>query len=448
MPRLAPPIDDLRARRSKPKAKPYVVAGGRGLYLRVNPSGSRVWEVRYRHANGTQGGPVQIGVYPLMSCAKAREAADEIHVAALRGDPILGMRDEKDAAKRAAAEVARKAREAEIEAKRYTFEVIANQWLEHRKLSWSPETYRKARLVLRSHLIPAIGALDIRTIGRGDVKPVLLQMAATVPVLARKARQYLNGIVEFAIDEKIRGEDQVLRLARVLPTHKGGHVPAITHASELGDLLRAVAGHPNLIMRHALNLTALTALRPGIVASLRWSEVDLEAEELRIAGSRMKTGHAHVVSLPTQALEILQELKPISGHGEYVLPPLARQKSPHLHRDSMSAALRGLGFQGKHATHGYRATLRTVGRERLGIDVDVLEAQLAHAKKDEVAAAYDRTGFIEQRRRVMQEWADFLDAQRDAVLRRPGKVTPIKRGSKDSQRITPGTARRKSGASR
>jgi integrase len=448
MPRLARPIDDLIARRSKPKAKPYVVAGGRGLYLRVNPSGSRVWEVRYRHADGKQGGPVQIGLYPQMSCAKAREAADAVHVAALRGDPILGMRDEKDAKKRAADEAARRAYEAELEAKRFTFEVIGHQWLEHRKAGWATETYRKARLVLNSHLIPSIGELDIRTIGRADVKPVLLRMAAAVPVLARKARQYLNGIVEFAIDERIRGEDQVLRLARVLPTHKGGHVPAITHASELGDLLRAVAGHPNAVMRHALNLTALTALRPGIIASLRWSEVDLEAEELRIAGSRMKTGHAHIVSLPAQAIEILQALKPISGAGEYVLPPLARQKSPHLHRDSMSAALRDLGFRGRHATHGYRATLRTVGRERLGIDVDVLEAQLAHAKKDEVAAAYDRTGFIEQRRRVMQEWADFLDEQRDGVERRPGKVTPIKRSSKDISRNARADVRKKSGKRR
>ena len=422
MPRLATPISDLTARRAKPKKNAYTIAGSGGLYLRVNPSGSRVWEVRYRRPDGTMPAPVQIGTYPAMGCAVARETADTVHADASCGIPILGMRDEKDSVKRAAAETARAARAIEDEARQHKFELIASQWLEHRRASWSIETYRKARLVLTAHLFPDLAERDIRTLSRADVKPVLLKMAAKVPILARKARQYLNGIVEYAIDERMRGEDQSLRLARVLPSHKGGHVPAITHERDLGNLLRTVAKHPNMVTRHALTLTALTALRPGIIASLQWAEIDLDAAEIHLVASRMKTGVAHVVSLPNQALAILRELYPISGATEYVFPPLARQKTPHLHRDSLSAALRDLGFQGKHATHGYRASLRTIGRERLGIDVDILEAQLAHAKKDEVAAAYDRTGFVEQRRHVMQAWADYLDG-----LRTGSSVVPIKR---------------------
>jgi len=123
----------------------------------------------------------------------------------------------------------------------------------------------------------------------------------------------------------------------------------------------------------------------------------------------MKMQHDHIVPLPRQALVVLNELKAITGDSVYVFPSPAKQKTPHLHRDALSKALRDMGFQGKHATHGFRGMLRTVGRERLGIDIDVLEAQLAHAKRGNVQKAYDRTTFDDDRRRVMQEWADYVD---------------------------------------
>jgi len=123
----------------------------------------------------------------------------------------------------------------------------------------------------------------------------------------------------------------------------------------------------------------------------------------------MKTGQDYSTSLPEQALVVLREMHERNMGGEYVFPPQARQKSPHLSRDALSKALRDMGFQGEHTTHGFRASLRTLGRERLGIDVDVLEAQLAHAPKDQVEAAYARVKFREKRQEVMQAWADYLD---------------------------------------
>jgi integrase len=123
----------------------------------------------------------------------------------------------------------------------------------------------------------------------------------------------------------------------------------------------------------------------------------------------MKTRHDHVVPLPKQAVAALSEMLAFSGGKTYVFPPLARQNTPHLHRDSLSAALRRLGFQGQHATHGFRGMLRTVARERLNVDLDVLEAQLAHAKRGDVQKAYDRTTFDDARRGAMQAWADFLE---------------------------------------
>jgi integrase len=241
-------------------------------------------------------------------------------------------------------------------------------------------------------------------------------MAAKTPQLARKARQYAVNIVDHAINEGLRPDESALRLARSLPTFRSGHMPAVTDdEGKLGEVMRAIDAHGNRVVRAALTLAALTAMRSGVVASARWSEIDLEAGEWKIPGkepdgsNRMKTGQDYSTSLPEQALEVLREMHTRSAGEEYVFPPQARQKTPHLSRDALSKALRDMGFQGTHTTHGFRASLRTLGRERLGIDVDVLEAQLAHAPKDEVEAAYARVKFKEQRRVVMQAWADHLD---------------------------------------
>lgn len=153
----------------------------------------------------------------------------------------------------------------------------------------------------------------------------------------------------------------------------------------------------------------LTALRPGVVAAAAWADIDLVAAEWNIPASKMKTRHVYDVPLPRQAIRILHEMQQYSAGREFVFPALARQKSPHLQRDALSNALRRIGFQGRHATHGFRGMLRTAGRERLNIDVDVLGAQLAHAKKGEVQKAYDRTTFNDKRREAMQAWANYLD---------------------------------------
>jgi integrase len=431
MPRLARPLTDVAARKATARAASYTLAAGGGLYLRIAPTGVKTWEVRYRRQDGSRPAPARIGTYPEMGCAEARLQADTVHSRARQGLEVLSVRALRSEVRRAEAQAAELAAAERIDAERYRFAAVAARWLEDRRRRWAPETYRKARLISQTWLAPAIGAADIRTLGRAAVLPALASMAAQVPVLARKARQHIASIVRYAIDHGLRDEGRGIDLSGTLDKHTGGHMPAATHADELADVVRAVARHPNRVTRSALQLVAWTALRPGIVASLRWSEVHLKAAELRIAGTnpdgsrRMKTGHAHVVSLPRQALAMLAEMRLLSAGGDHVFPAQARQQTPHLHRDALSKALRDAGLRGKHVTHGWRASLRTIGRERLGIDIDLLEAQLAHAKRGEVQAAYDRTGFVEQRRAVMQLWADHLDelaalddAQHSAPARR------------------------------
>jgi integrase len=429
MPRLAKPLTELQINKARAKPRAYTLADGNGLYLAVSAAGSKAWVVRFKLPGSATHTPATIGHYPVMTLAQARIRALEVQRDAKKGQGAAGVRKSRriEVTRETALEEAEL--EARVEAERVTFRAVSERWLAEKRPGWAAETYRKARLVVDSYLVPKLGDADMRTLQTKDVRPVLLEMAASTPQLARKAKQYVSTIVEQAINEGLRSDESALRLARSLPSFRSGHMPAVTDDdARLGDVMRAIDGWGNRVVRGALILAALTAMRSGVVASARWSEMDLDSGEWKIPGknpngtNRMKTGQDYTTSLPTQALDVLREMYERNAGGEYVFPPQARQKSRHVSRDSLSKALRDMGFQGEHTTHGFRASLRTLGRERLGVDVDVLEAQLAHAPKDEVEAAYARVKFREKRREVMKAWADYLDDLRDGA-----EVIPLKR---------------------
>jgi integrase len=429
MPKLATPLTELQINRAKAKSKHYALSDGNGLCLVVSAAGGKTWQVRYRLPDGTRPCPATIGRYPSMTLAAARFRAVEVQRDARAGKVTAGAQRARREALDANSSERMAEERAAAQRQHASFRAVSGRWLAEKRPTWAPETHRKARLVVDSYLVPKIGDADMRTLETKDVRPVLVEMSARTPQLARKASQYVGSIVEHAINEGLRSDESALRLARTLPTFRSGHMPAVTDDDgQLGAVMRAIDAHGNRVVRAALLLASMTAMRAGVVASARWSEIDLEAGDWKIPGkepdgsNRMKTGQDFTTSLPMQAVEVLKEMHARSAGDEYVFPPQARQQTPHLSRDSLSLALRQMGFQGQHTTHGFRASLRTLGRERLGIDVDVLEAQLAHAPKDEVAAAYARVKFREKRREVMQAWADYLDE-----LKESGKVIPFKR---------------------
>jgi integrase len=432
MPKLAKPLTELEVRRAKPRAKAYMLSDGGGLYLAVSAAGLKSWVVRVRLPGTTTATPSTIGHYPQVTLAEAREKARAAQQSAKVGVATLGLRRAKRAAV-ATVEAESKAEElATAELERSTFRSVALRWLAENRPRWATETRRKAELIVEKYLIPALGGSDLRTLATKDVRPVLFEMHAKVPQLARKARQHLGKIVDLAIDEGLRGEESKLRLDRILPTTKHGHMPAVTEdESRLAEVMQAIDAYPNRVVRAALVLSSLTAMRSGVVASARWSEIDLDSGEWSVPGkeadgvtNRMKTGKDYSTSLPKQAVEALREMWQRTGGTEFVFPPQARQQSLHLSRDALSKALREMGFQGVHTTHGFRATFRTLGRERLNIPADVLEVQLAHEPANQVQAAYARVKFKPVRRKVMQEWADYLDA-----LRNEGTVVTLRKSA-------------------
>jgi len=387
-------------------AKPGKHFDGGGLYLEVKLSGARYWRMKYRY--GGKESRLSFGSCKVVPLSEARRRRDDAHAL---------LRDGKDpATERKAAKVAKR------QNKEAAFPIAAAAWLAYKRKEWAAETYRKAQYVTDSYLIPALKRHSITMLSTKQAADALEIIASKAPALAAKARQYLGGIVTYAIRQGLREDGRLLSLRGAVPKHEKGNIPAATDPKEVTALLHAIDAYPTPVMRAALTLAMLTAMRPGLVATARWADIDLGAAEWSIPAAMMKTRHAHIVPLPTQALTVLREMLAYTTGHEYVFPPLARQSSEHLSRDAMSNALRRMGFRGRHSTHGFRGMLRTVARERLGVDSDILEAQLAHAKKGDVQKAYDRTTFNDERRRVMQVWADYLDN-----LRLGGKVIPIKR---------------------
>ncbi len=395
----------------------YRVADAFGLCIEVAPTGtseSKLWRFRYRY--GGRAKMLALGAYPIVTLEKARQKRDDARRLLADGiNPMDKRRGDAEARKRK---------------ERGMFPTVAHEWLTFKKQSVGTETYRKAKLVIEGDLIPALRRHSIADLATKDCTRALRDIAERAPHLAAKARQYLGGIVDYAIKEGLRDDGKLLSLRGVIPTFDKGHIAAVTKPAELAVLLRAIDGYSTHLTRSALQLASLTAMRPAVIASARWEHIDLDAAEWHVPGNLMKMGNDHVVPLPRQAIALLRELQAITGEGEYVFPSPARQKTPHLHRDALSKALRDMGFQGKHATHGFRGTLRTMARERLSVDIDILEAQLAHAKKGDVQKAYDRTTFDDQRREVMQSWADYLDTLR----RDPAQVVPIKRPASGNRR--------------
>lgn len=386
-------LTDAALRNAKPRPKPYKLFVGGGLYLEVYPNESKLWRLKYRRADGSET-RISLGAYPAITLSDARAERDRIKAQRKqeRIDPVEARRTDQDAEKRKLGS---------------TFAVAAEGWYQFKQKSWATETARKARYVLDEYLLPALGRKSMETMASKDVTGTLLAIHERAPVLARKARQYLSSITRYAQREGLRDESRALPLQETLPAYEKGAVPAAISPADIARVMIAIRSYPSAVVRAALMMCAYTALRPGVVVRMCWNEI--EGDQWSIPGNKMKMREAHVVPLPRQAKALLENMRAYTAGREYVFPPLARQISPHLARDTLSAALRDMGFRGQHSPHGFRAMLRTAGRERLGVASDVLEDQLAHAKKGEVEKAYVRTTFTDERRKAMQRWADYLD---------------------------------------
>lgn len=394
-------------------AKPGVTLyDGKGLALVVDIAGNKRWVLRYTRPDGRRN-MIGLGTYPAVMPSVARTKAREAKTGLAQGvDPIASKKEQKREEKAVS---------------RGTFKSIAEEWYAHKAKSWASETARKARESLDDDLFPKLGAKPIAEITSADIKPVILLVHERAPRLAVKARQYCNQIIEYAIQEGLREDGRLLSLRGALPRAPKGHYAAVTKSNDIPALINAINAIGSPQSRAAILFCLYTALRPGVVVGARWDEFDLDAMEWHIPALRMKMGNDHITPIPSQMLPLLERQREITDDSPFVFPGVRNPKIQHMHRDSLSKILRESGLRGVTVTHGFRATLRTIAREKFRVDADVLEAQLAHAKKDEIQAAYDRTQFLEERHKLVQDWADYLEAQTKSadVIPAGAKVIPL-----------------------
>lgn len=378
---------------------------GGGMYLLVKAAG-RYWRMDYRHSGKRK--TLALGTYPEVSLAKARQKRDKARELLADGiDPSTTKRAEKLATAVAAA---------------HTFEAVAREFHTLQGAGWSAKYAARWLERMEKDLFPHIGRLTLPAISA----PILLDVLRKVEKrgageTAHTLRQTAGQVFRYGIQTGRCERNPVADLHGALKPLVVKHMAAVLEPGKAGELLRAIQGYSGQPMtRAALQLSALLFQRPGNIRQMEWAWIDLDGGMLTIPSEAMKrrkqqkiNGRPHFVPLAAQAVAILRELHPLTGHGQYVFPSLRTGERP-MSDNTVNAALRRMGFTGEEMTaHGFRAMARTLMIERLpGIHADVIEAQLAHGKSGPLGAAYDRAEYMDQRRKMMKEWADYLDRLR------------------------------------
>lgn len=407
-------LSDTACNKAKPKDKPYKMADGGGLYLEVMPNGSKYWRQKYRYGGSEK--RLALGVYPDVTLKTARKRRDEAR-------ELLASGVDPGAAKKAA-----KVADAGAE----SFEALAREWMAQTDAKRTARTNDTIRVRLEADLLPWLGRRPIADIKAPELLATLRRVEARGSVIvAKRLRQIAGQIFRYAVATGRAERDPTgdLRGALRSPPAERHHA-ALTTPAEVGELMRVIDSYRGqFVTRCALLLSPLLFVRPGELRAAEWTEFDLGAAEWRIPAGKMKMRQAHIVPLSRQAVAILRELEPLTGRGvpakpdapRYVFPG-ARSHLRPMSNNTVCAALRRIGYTGEQMTaHGFRATARTLLAER-GWKPDAIERQLAHKASGPLGAAYDRAQFLDERRKMMQSWADYLDD-----LKRGADVIPIHR---------------------
>ncbi len=386
-------LTDTQIRNTKPEAKPIKLTDGAGLYLEVTPSGGKHW--RYRFRLGGKESLYAIGTYPDTKAAEARQRRDVARQLVKQGiNPAHQRKIDKIA---------------EQYERATTFQAVAAEWYEAKSGTWSAGHKCHVDTILKKDINPRIGALPIKDIKTPAVHEVLRKIEARqAPTRAILARQIIGNVfklaiithrAEYNVADPLKGE-----IARRVVEHRK-HL----NDDDLPDFLRKLedyTGHQTTSI--ALKLLMLTAVRPGELCGAVWSEFNIDRAEWRIPGARMKMKEEHLVPLPRQALELLEQLRNLTGHEKHLFPAQST-KSQTMPTATLRNAVTKLGFSDRFSPHGARGTFSTMCNEA-GFRPDVIERQLAHAERNKVRASYNQAEYMPERRKMMQQWADTLDA--------------------------------------
>ncbi len=390
---IEPMLTELAIKHAKPKDKAYKISDSGGLHIEITPSGGKLWRWRYRFNGKAQ--LLALGKYPAVSLAEARRKRDEAR--ALVGEGKHPTREKR-------AEKLRRMAEGEN-----TFEKLTRKWLELKKAGLN-EKYRMQNLSRMEQLVfPKIGSLPVTEITIPDIVRVVEKISNRGTVeTAKRMKQLISQIFRYACYRGLWQHNPAADLRGILPTVERKHFASLPLA-EVPALLKAIEDYNGEnISKAAMKLLALTFVRTGELIGAKWEEIDWQREEWHIPAERMKKKRPHIVPLSKQALAILKELQEQTGEKPFVFYSL-RSKSRHISNGVVLMAMQRMGYHGKMTGHGFRSLASTILNEK-GYPPDVIERQLAHADDDKIRAAYNRAEYLPERKKMMQDYADILEA--------------------------------------
>jgi len=392
------PLNDMQIRRAKPEAKAYTLGDGQGLSLLIEPNGSKSWRFRYRFAGKPK--MISLGVYPTITLADARSRRDDARKLVAEGKNPSEVRKEQKLALLTESENA--------------FEKIAREWHQMKSAKWSAGYASDIMEAFQNDIFPYVGIRPV-----GEIKPLeLLNVLRKIEKRGalekmRKVRQRCSEVFRYAIATGRAEFNPAADLSSALEVHQSNHFPFLK-ADEIPDFLRALNGYTgSRLVLLATKLLMITGVRTIELRAALWSEFDLGNAIWEIPAERMKMRRPHLVPLSTQALDLLEELKIMTGNYRYVFPGRNDPNKP-MSEASINQVIKRINYSGKLTGHGFRHTLSTVLHEK-GFNSVWIETQLAHIDKNSIRGTYNHALYLEKRKVMLQWYSDFTLGKKNDV---------------------------------
>jgi len=390
-------LTDVFLRNLKATGKTQKKSDGGGLYIHISPIGGKLWRMAYTF--GSLQKTLSFGSYPAVSLKDARQKREEAKEQLAKGiDPSAH----------------KKAVKAAVMAKTTdSFEIVAREWFEKHISGLAPTYSKKVRSLFEKRVFPVFGAKPFTEVEPSDILMVARRIEDHGAVeTAHRLIQLCGQLFRYGIATTRVKYDITQGLHGALPKVAVQHMATITDKKRIGELLRAIDAYGGFLpIKCALRLAPLLFVRPGELQKAEWTEFDLDGAEWRIPAAKMKMKQRHIVPLSRQALDVLEELRVYTGHGRFLFPSIRTDIKP-IAVESMLVAVRSMGFTKEEMTmHGFRGMASTILNEQ-GYNRDWIERQLAHGERDGIRAAYNYAEYLPERRKMMQEWADYLDSLR------------------------------------
>lgn len=395
------PLTNTEVKQAKPKDKVYKLGDGNGLQLRVKPSGSKTWLFDYIKPLSKKRSSLGLGTYPAISLADARKRRDTARELIAQG---IDPKEYKEQVQR---------RERDISEN--TFEKIASNWFMVKKTEVTPDYAEDIWRSLELHIIPRLGKQPITKINAPDTIETLKHIAAKGNLeTVRRVCQRLNEVMNFAVNTGLAQANPLYGIKSAFSKPKKDLMPSLkpNELPELMDTLNYAS--IKLVTRCLIEWQLHTMVRPSEAVGARWSEINFNERLWRIPAERMKKSRVHLVPLTDQTIKILNRLKPISGHREFIFPA-DRNPKVHMNSQTANAALKRMGFRKRLVAHGMRALASTTLNEQ-GFDPDIIEAALAHVDKNQVRRAYNRADYLLRRRGMMEWWSRHIDSAAKGII--------------------------------